>query len=204
MFMEDREQTIINVIWHGRGGQGAVTAAMILAEAAYLEGYKGVIAAPFFGVERRGAPITATTRLSEKPIRTLNPNAKAEVAVVLDERLLRAVNVRGSLRRDGLLILNSASTPEKFCIDMDFAVATSDANSIAREIGLVVAGTVLVNTTLLGAFSKAGGLITMENVEKAIAKHFNQKAAQLNIKSAQLAYKTTRINRLWKCGSHSV
>jgi 2-oxoacid:acceptor oxidoreductase gamma subunit (pyruvate/2-ketoisovalerate family) len=177
---------------------------MILAEAAYLDGYKGVIAAPFFGVERRGAPITAITRFSTKAIRTLNPTAKADIAVVLDERLLRAVNVRGGLRPDGLLILNSDSSPGKFCSDMDCAVATSDANSIAREIGLVVAGTVLVNTPLLGAFSKAGGLITMENVEKAIGKKFNQKAAQLNIKGAQLAYKTTRINRPWKFESHSV
>ena len=203
MSVEHREQRIINVIWHGRGGQGAVTAAMILAEAAYFDGYKGVTAAPFFGVERRGAPITATTRFSTEPIRTLSPTAKADVAVVLDERLLRAVDVRGGLRSDGLLILNSGGTPEKFCTDMDFAVATSDVNSIAREIGLVVAGTVLVNTSLLGAFSKASGLVTMESLEKAIGKNFNEKAAQLNIKGAQLAHKATRINRLWQFSSHS-
>ena len=129
MVLNDRDKAIINVTWHGRGGQGAVTAAMILAEAAYLDGYKGVTAAPFFGVERRGAPITATTRFSRTPIRTLTPTAKADVVVVLDERLMQAVDVLGGLKADGLLILNSSNPPEKFCNDMAIAVATSDATS---------------------------------------------------------------------------
>ena len=199
-----KEEKIINVTWHGRGGQGAVTAAMILAEAAYIDGYKGVTAAPFFGVERRGAPITATTRFSRKPIRTLTPTAKAEVVVVLDERLMQAVDVLGGLRRDGLLILNSSNLPEKFCADMDIAVATSDANSIAEEVGLVVAGTVLVNTSLLGAFSRASGLVNMQSLEKAISKNFNPKAAQINIRGARLTYQATRINRVWKLSSPGV
>ena len=99
--MEDKDQRVINVTWHGRGGQGAVTAATILAEAAYLDSYKGVSAAPFFGVERRGAPITATTRLSKNPIRTLNPIAKADVIVVLDERLIQTANALAGLEPEG-------------------------------------------------------------------------------------------------------
>ena len=176
---------------------------MILAEAAYLDGYKGVTAAPFFGVERRGAPITATTRFSRTPIRTLSPTAKAEVIVVLDERLLLAVDVLAGLKPDGLLILNSGSSPEKFCTDLDIAVATSDASSIAKEVGLVVAGTVLINTSLLGAFSKASSLVSMESLEKAISKNFKTKAAQLNIQGARLTYEATRVNRVWQLSSHS-
>ncbi|UCG22186.1 MAG: 2-oxoacid:acceptor oxidoreductase family protein [Deltaproteobacteria bacterium] len=204
MVLNDRDQAIINVTWHGRGGQGAVTAAMILAEAAYIDGYKGVTAAPFFGVERRGAPITATTRFSKIPIRTLTPTAKAEVVVVLDERLMQAVDVLGGLKPDGLLILNSSNPPEKFCTDMDIAVATSDANSIAEEVGLMVAGTVLINTSLLGAFSRASSLVSMESLEKAISKNFNPKAAQLNIRGAQLTYEATRMNRLWQFKEKSI
>ncbi|MCG6946460.1 MAG: 2-oxoacid:acceptor oxidoreductase family protein [Deltaproteobacteria bacterium] len=192
------EERVINVTWHGRGGQGAVTAAMILAEAAYLDGYQGVTAAPFFGVERRGAPITATTRFSKKPIRTLSPATQADVVVVLDERLLQAVDVLGGLRADGLLILNASSPPEIFCTDMDIAVATSDANSIAREIGLVVAGAVLINTSLLGAFSKASSLIQMKSLEKAIGENFSGQAAKINIQGARLTYEATRINRSWQ------
>jgi pyruvate ferredoxin oxidoreductase gamma subunit len=199
-----KEEKIINVTWHGRGGQGAVTAAMILAEAAYIDGYKGVTAAPFFGVERRGAPITATTRFSRTPIRTLTPTAKAEVVVVLDERLMQAVDVLGGLKPDGLLILNSSNPPEKFCTDMDIAVATSDASSIAEEVGLVVAGTVMINTSLLGAFSRASSLVNMESLEKAISKNFNPKAAQINIRGARLTYQATRINRVWKLSSPGV
>ena len=196
--MDDKEQKIIYVTWHGRGGQGAVTAAMILAEAAYLDGYKGVTAAPFFGVERRGAPITARTTFSRQPIRTLTPTAKADVVVVLDERLLQAVDVLGGLKPDGLLILNSSSEPENFCTNMEIAVATSDATSIAKEIGLVVAGTVLINTSLLGTFSKASGLVTMASLEKAIAENFSQKAAAINIKGARLTHEATRLNRDWQ------
>ena len=204
MVLDDKDQTIINVTWHGRGGQGAVTAAMILAEAAYIDGYRGVTAAPFFGVERRGAPITATTRFSRTPIRTLTPTAKADVVVVLDERLMQAVNVLGGLKPDGLLILNSSNPPEKFCTDMELAVATSDASSIAKEVGLVVAGTVLINTSLLGAFSRASRLVNMASLEKAISKNFNPQAAQLNIKGALLTYEATRINRVWQLSAPGV
>ena len=204
MVLNDGDKMIINVTWHGRGGQGAVTAAMILAEAAFIDGYKGVTAAPFFGVERRGAPITATTRFSRTPIRTLTPTAKAEVVVVLDERLMQAVDVLGGLKADGLLILNSSNPPEKFCTDMEIAVATSDASSIAEEVGLVVAGTVLINTSLLGAFSRASRLVNMESLEKAIGKNFSPKAAQVNIKGARLTYEATRINRVWELSSPGV
>jgi pyruvate ferredoxin oxidoreductase gamma subunit len=204
MILMDKDQAIVNVTWHGRGGQGAVTAAMILAEAAYIDGYKGVTAAPFFGVERRGAPITATTRFSRTPIRTLSPTAKADVIVVLDERLMRAVDVLSGLKPDGLLILNSSGSPEEFCTDMDIAVATSDASSIAQEVGLVVAGTVLINTSLLGAFSKASNLVSMESLEKAISKNFNPKAAQLNIRGARLTCEATRVNRVWHFSSVTV
>ena len=198
MVVDEKDQKIINVTWHGRGGQGAVTAAMILAEAAYLDGYEGVTAAPFFGVERRGAPITATTRLSIRPMRTLNPTAKADVVVVLDERLILTANALATLKPEGLLIVNSGNPPESFCNDMSRAVATSDANAIARKIGLVLAGTVLINTSLLGAFARASRLVTMESLERAIGDNFGNKAAKINIQGARLTYDATKINREWQ------
>ena len=198
MVGDHREEKVTNVTWHGRGGQGAVTAAMILAEAAYMDSYKGVTAAPFFGVERRGAPIAATTRFSKKPIRTLSPTAKSDVVLVLDDRLMQTVDVLGGLKPEGLLIVNSSHPPETFCTDMNIAVATSDASSIAREIGLVVAGTVMINTAFLGAFSKASGLVSMESLERAIGDNFKQKAAELNIQGARLTYEATKVNRTWQ------
>jgi 2-oxoacid:acceptor oxidoreductase gamma subunit (pyruvate/2-ketoisovalerate family) len=198
MIEDHRGEKVIHVTWHGRGGQGAVTAAMILAEAAHLDGYEGVTAAPFFGVERRGAPITATTRFSKKPIRTLNPTAKSDVVLVLDDRLMQTVDVLAGLKPEGLLIVNSSRPPETFCTDMNIAVATSDASHIAREIGLVVAGTVMINTSFLGAFSKASGLVSMENLERVIGNNFSQKAAGLNIQGARLTCEATRVNRDWQ------
>ena len=171
---------------------------MILAEAAYLDGYEGVTAAPFFGVERRGAPITATTRLSIRPMRTLNPTAKADVVVVLDERLILTANALATLKPEGLLIVNSGNPPESFCNDMSRAVATSDANAIARKIGLVLAGTVIINTSLLGAFARASRLVTMESLERAIGDNFGNKAAKINIQGARLTYDATKINREWQ------
>jgi 2-oxoacid:acceptor oxidoreductase gamma subunit (pyruvate/2-ketoisovalerate family) len=83
------------VIWHGRGGQGVVVAAQILAEAAYLEGFKGVTSAPTFGPERRGAPLTASTRIADNPIRTFSQTEMADIAVVLDDSLFGVVDILG-------------------------------------------------------------------------------------------------------------
>ena len=98
------------VIWHGRGGQGVVIASQILAESAYLQGFKGVTSAPTFGPERRGAPLTASTRISDTPIRTFSQINKADIAVVLDPSLLAIVDILGSLKPNGLLLIN---TPQK-------------------------------------------------------------------------------------------
>jgi 2-oxoacid:acceptor oxidoreductase gamma subunit (pyruvate/2-ketoisovalerate family) len=195
---DDKDHKVINVTWHGRGGQGAVTAAMILAEAAYMDGFEGVTAAPFFGVERRGAPITATTRLSRKRVRTLGQAARDDIAVVLDERLLQTVDVLTRVRPRGLLIVNSNRPPTDFCVEKDIVVATSDANSIAIDIGLVIAGTVLINTSLLGAFSRASGLVSMESLAEAIGENFKKKAAEVNIQGARLTYEATKIDRGWE------
>ncbi|UCG13000.1 MAG: 2-oxoacid:acceptor oxidoreductase family protein [Deltaproteobacteria bacterium] len=196
--IENYEKRVINVTWHGRGGQGAVTAAMILANAAYLDGYEGVTAAPFFGVERRGAPITATTRLSRVPIRSLSQTTKSDVIIVLDERLIQTVDVMAGLRPQGLLIVNSSRSPEAFCNGENLVVATSDANAIAREIGLVVAGTVLINTPMLGAFSRASRLVTMKSLERAIGDNFKKKAAVVNVQGARRTYEVTKIGQTWQ------
>jgi 2-oxoacid:acceptor oxidoreductase gamma subunit (pyruvate/2-ketoisovalerate family) len=194
----DREEKVYSVTWHGRGGQGAVTAAMILAEAAYLDGYKGVTAAPFFGVERRGAPVTASTRFCRQRLRTVSQVGGADVILVLDERLLKTVDVLAGLSPGGLLVVNSRGIPEGLCNRQDIVVATSDAAGIAKEIGLVVAGTVVINTPLLGAFARASGLVTMSSLEQAIRQNFKEKAAELNIRGARLTFETTRTTGTWR------
>lgn len=181
----------IEVRWHGRGGQGAVTAAMILAEAAYYEGYKGVTAAPFFGAERRGAPVIATNRFGREPIRTFSLVERPHVVVVLDEALLGAVKVTAGIRPGGVVIVNSPKTPESLSLDESVNVATTNASSWAREAGLIVAGTVLFNTAILGGFAKATGLIGIDSIEKALKEHFHGEAGERNVKGARLAYEGT-------------
>jgi 2-oxoacid:acceptor oxidoreductase gamma subunit (pyruvate/2-ketoisovalerate family) len=188
----------IEVRWHGRGGQGAVTAAMILAEAAYYQGYKGVTAAPFFGAERRGAPVIATNRFGWRPIRTFSLVDSPDVVVVLDDTLLKVVNVAAGVRPDGLILINTSKPPELMQFDAPVNVATTNASGWAREAGLVVSGSVLFNTTILGGFARATELISQENIEKALRNHFQGDAAEKNIQGARLAYEGTTILR--ECG----
>jgi 2-oxoacid:acceptor oxidoreductase gamma subunit (pyruvate/2-ketoisovalerate family) len=185
------ERKRIEIRWHGRGGQGAVTAAMILAEAAYFDGYKGVTAAPFFGAERRGAPVIATTRFGRQPIRTFSLVERPDVVVVLDEALLQVVDVIAGIQPDGLVLINSPKPPDSMPFSNRINVATTHATRWAKEAGLTVAGQVLFNTTILGGFAKATHLVSMESMEKALAEHFKGEAREKNIKGARLAYQGT-------------
>ncbi len=188
----------IEVRWHGRGGQGAVTAAMILSEAAFYEGYKGVTAAPFFGAERRGAPILATNRFGWQPIRTFSLVDSPDVVVVLDDTLLKVVNVTAGIRPDGLVLINTRKSPESIELSVPINIATTNASGWAREAGLVVSGSVLFNTTILGGFARATGLIGQNNIEKALRNHFQGDAAEKNVLGSRLAYEGTVLLR--ECG----
>jgi 2-oxoacid:acceptor oxidoreductase gamma subunit (pyruvate/2-ketoisovalerate family) len=187
------ERNCIEVRWHGRGGQGAVTAASILAEAAFFEGYKGVTSAPFFGAERRGAPIIATTRFGWKPIRTFSLVEAPDVVVVLDETLLNVVDVTAGMRPDGIIIINTGRAPEHVKLKKSINISTTDAEKWAREAGLIVSGTVLTNTTILGGFARATGLISIESLEKALRSSFKEAAADRNVHGARLAYNETLL-----------
>ncbi|MGQ9748641.1 2-oxoacid:acceptor oxidoreductase family protein [Desulfosoma sp.] len=183
----------IQARWHGRGGQGAVTAAMILAEAAFEEGYQGVTAAPFFGAERRGAPVIATNRFSWKPIRTYSLVVQPDIVVVLDETLLDVVDVTSGLASEGLLLINTEKKPEEFHFHEVFTVATTNATACAREAGLTVSGTVISNTAILGGFARASRLVSLESLERALAHHFHGEALERNRQGARLAYERTNI-----------
>jgi 2-oxoacid:acceptor oxidoreductase gamma subunit (pyruvate/2-ketoisovalerate family) len=187
------ERNCIEVRWHGRGGQGAVTAASILAEAAFYEGYKGVTSAPFFGAERRGAPIIATTRFGWQPVRTFSLVEAPDVVVVLDETILNVVDVTAGVRPDGIIIINTGRAPENLELKRPVNIGTTDAGRWAREAGLIVSGTVLTNTTILGGFAKATGLISIESLEKALRNSFKEAAAERNVHGARLAYHGTLL-----------
>ncbi|MBW2598840.1 MAG: 2-oxoacid:acceptor oxidoreductase family protein [Deltaproteobacteria bacterium] len=179
------------VIWHGRGGQGVVLAAQILAEAAYIQGFRGVTSAPTFGPERRGAPLTASTRISDEPVRTFSQIASADIAVIMDESLLEAATGAGRIKKEGLVIVNTTLTPGQIGVSGDFSVATVDAAKIAREHHLSMSGAPVVNTPLLGALSMASGLVSLESIEKGIKKKMPRGRASSNFQAIRTAFERT-------------
>ncbi len=195
--MTENENKVYEIRWHGRGGQGAVTGAMLLAEAAYLNGYEGVTAAPFFGAERRGAPIIATNRISRKEIKTYSLVETPDIVVVLDETLLGVVDVTKGIKENGIVIINSRKKPDEIGID-GYVVATTNASRYAEEAGLVISGATIVNTCILGAIARATGLVSLEAVGKAIKNHFPEEAAEKNINGTQLTYEATVLNGNWR------
>ena len=181
------------IIWHGRGGQGVVVAAQILAESAYLQGFKGVTSAPTFGPERRGAPLTASTRISDTPLRTFSQIEFADIAVVLDASLLKIVDIENSIRDGGLIIINTGLTPDYFRIREKLRIAVIDAVKVAGSYHLLKEGAPIVNTPLLGAFARAAGLVSLEYIEKGLKKKLPQKVVAANTAALKAAYEQVMI-----------
>lgn len=179
--------------WHGRGGQGAISSAKILAAAAYLAGFKGVTSAPSFGAERRGAPVTASTRLSSEPIRVYSQVENPDVVVVLDEVLVKTARATAGLKPGGWLIVNTARDPDQLGVSGDFSIATADATGAAEEVGLLVSGVAMVNTAMLGAVAKATGFVSLDELKEAIGESFSPKPAQKNYEAARLTCQRTKI-----------
>ena len=185
-------QGLMEIRWHGRGGQGAVTSAKVLADAAFRSGFEGVTSQPSFGAERRGAPITASSRLAHESIRILSQVTTPDIVVVLDDSLLSVANATTGMRPGGTIIVNTVKTASELGLDGDLRVVTSDVTGAAEAAELIVAGQPMVSTAILGAFAAATGLITMDSVEAAISHAFHGPAAKKNIDAAWIAYDCTR------------
>jgi pyruvate ferredoxin oxidoreductase gamma subunit len=189
-------QDLYEMRWHGRGGQGAITAARILAQAAYLEGYRGVTAAPSFGAERRGAPVSASTRIAPQTIMVVSQVENPNVVVVLDHTLLKYDEVTSGLVRGGWLIVNSWCDPRELDFKGDFNIATADATRVCSNLGLIVAGVTVVNTAILGALIRATEVVSMANIEKAIRGRFSDSQADINLAAIGQTYEITRLERM--------
>lgn len=180
---------LIEIRWHGRGGQGVVTAGKLLAETA-LEAGRYFQAFPDYGPERSGAPIRAFTRLSDAPIHIHSQIEQPDVVVVLDDSLLGVVNVTQGLKKEGLLIVNTPRTPAEIRSQLDFAggrVVTVDATRIAlEELGREITG-----GPMLGAFARATGLFSLDEVIEQTRRRFAKKLAaemvEANVRAIQRA-----------------
>jgi 2-oxoacid:acceptor oxidoreductase gamma subunit (pyruvate/2-ketoisovalerate family) len=184
------------VIWHGRGGQGIVIAAQILAESAYLQGFKGVTSAPTFGPERRGAPLTASTRISDTVIRTFAQIEKADIAVILDPSLFGVVDILGSLKPNGLILINTTQKAEEVAIKGCLNIATVDAAAIALRFHLLKEGAPMVNTPMLGVLSRASCLVSLEYMERGLKWKMSGTAAATNIAALRAAYEETNMKKI--------
>lgn len=178
--------------WHGRGGQGAVTSAKILAEAAFLSGFGGVMSQPSFGAERRGAPVTASTRLDDRPVRVLSQVTEPDIVVVLDDSLVTVGDAAGGMRPGGTMIVNTTRSASDLGVSANIHVVTADVTGAAEAAELIVGGQPMVSTAILGSFAAATELITMESVETAIRHSFKGAAAEKNVAAAKIAFECTR------------
>ena len=185
---------MFEVRFHGRGGQGAVMAAQTLAEAAVLEGYHAQ-AFPYFGAERRGAPVKAFARIDKSRIVLKSQIYHPDMLVLLDEMLPEIEPVAEGLKPKGVAVVNSPLAPEEFDLGISVITTTVDATSIALE----KLKAPIVNTSILGAMAKAQDLVSLDSIVKAIYDKFGEKlgarAANLNSEAARAAYQAARTGR---------
>ncbi len=176
---------------HGRGGQGVVTAAELIASAAIADG-KYALAFPSFGSERTGAPVAAYCRIDDEPIRSREPVADPDAVLVLDATLLRQGFVFDGVKPGVTVLVNSAeaiavNTPAPSRGAADVRTFTLPATEIARER----IGRPLPNAAMVGAFA-ATGVVSLASVREAIAARFHDRAAEANCQAAADAYERVR------------
>lgn len=176
---------MLQIRWHGRGGQGVVTAARLLGRAAAI--YEGRYAQSFpsFGTERRGAPVMAFTRLADHPLRDRSQIYEPDCVVVLDGTLWGSVDVLQGLRPGGVILLNISSLPLKLSLPEGVALYRVDATGLAREI----LGLPIVNTAMVGALAGLTGWVSWEAVKKAIGDILPAHLVEKNWRVAEASFR---------------
>jgi len=186
---------ILEIRWHGRGGQGTVTAAKVLAEASMAEG-KNVQAFPEYGPERMGAPLRAYNRICDKPMTIHCQVTNPSVVAVVDASLLESVDVTDGATNDAVFIINTHVTPaelrKKMKLKKTQKVFSVDANSIS----IATIGRVMPNTPMLGAVAKATGVIQLKTLLSDIRASFGKKFSEViiknNLDAAEKAYEEVK------------
>jgi len=180
---------MLEIRFHGRGGQGAVTTAELVAQAAVSEGRYSQ-AFPSFGPERRGAPVMAFCRVDDKHIRLRSQVKDPDVAVVLDPKLLEVIDPTSGLKKDGLLIINSHADVDELRkqYKIKARLALVDANKIAME----ELKRPITNTSMLGALIKTTGVVKLESMEGPINERFGR-IAEINWNAVKRAYEETEL-----------
>ena len=182
---------LIEIRWHARAGQGAVTAAKLVAETALSQG-RYMQAMPEYGPERTGAPLKAYTRVCDEPIEVHNNITDPDIVVVCDETLLDLEDVTVGLRDDGCVVLNTRMSPaeatERLGVGESVTVGTVDASGIA----MATIGRNIPNTPIVAALSRVTGVVPyeslVEHLKTTFAKKFSQSVIDANLESVRRAY----------------
>ncbi|MEW6455406.1 MAG: 2-oxoacid:acceptor oxidoreductase family protein [Acidobacteriota bacterium] len=181
---------MIEIRFHGRGGQGVVVAAKILADSILKDG-KYCLAIPEFGVERRGAPVYAFARIDDKEIFLRSRIYEPDHVVVLDPVLVYSIDVTSGLKKNGTIVINSEKSPEEFSFSNDFRVYTIDATGIAVKWKLGTRASPIVNTAILGAVAKILGITKIESLIASIKESVPTKPEE-NAMAAKEAYEIAK------------
>ena len=185
---------IIEIRWHGRAGQGVVTAGELLAEAAMEEG-KYFQAFPDYGPERMGAPIKSYTRISDEPIEIHHQIMNPDVVIVVNPNLIGVVNLTEGLKEDGTLIVNTTESPAEIRKRMGFKggkVATLDATRIALD----TLKRDIPSTLMLGAVAKVTGLVSLDSIarrtEERLGEKLSKELVEANLTALKRAYEEVK------------
>ncbi len=183
----------MEVRFHGRGGQGVVTAADILAVAGFKDGYY-TLSFPTFGAEKRGTPVASFLRVSDEPIVARDEIYTPDHVVVLDPTVVESVNVVAGLKKGGMLIANYPKGSDDFKKEIglknsDFSVYTINATKMAMEM----LGRPITNTAMVGAFAGATKLISLESILETIGEWFKGEIAEKNAKLVEEAYRKMEV-----------
>lgn len=187
---------MVEIRWHGRGGQGVVTAGEILAEAAMEEG-KYFQAFPDYGPERMGAPVKAYTRISDSPIEIHSQITSPDIVVVVDSTLIGHVNVTEGLKNGGIIVLNTSLSPQEAreklgLVNRPIRVFTVDASQIAIKHF----GRNIPNTPMLGALVKATGLVSLDSIihltKEKLGTKVTEEIVQANVQAIKEAYESMK------------
>ena len=189
-------KNLIEIRWHGRGGQGAKTASLLLADAAFNTG-KYIQGFPEYGPERMGAPITAYNRISDNPITVHSNIYEPDFVVVVDDTLLETVDITSGLKQDGAIIINTTKSTDylrKTLKNYSGNIYTIDA----RKISVEALGKYFPNTPMLAAIVKVSGIMSDEDLLEDMKNSFKHKFAKKpevidgNMKALELALKEVK------------
>ncbi|NPV92754.1 MAG: pyruvate ferredoxin oxidoreductase [Firmicutes bacterium] len=182
--------------WHGRGGQGAVTAARMFGLAASVYGESYAQSFPAFGAERRGAPVLAFTKVDSEPILDRSQVYTPDLVVVLDKTLVKVIDVTTGLKPGGKIVINASEVPEELAEKARGVYQVIPVN--ATRISMEALGRPITNTAMAGAACRASGLVTLLSLEKAIAELTPHGITEKNLEAAEKAF--SEVSQLFEGG----